>query len=49
MMAGKYVGASRAIRWDSKTESGERMASGTYFCQIEAGGYTDTRKMMILK
>jgi len=49
MMAGKYVGADRAIHWDGKTESGERMASGTYFCRIEAGGYTDTRKMMILK
>jgi len=30
-MAGKYVGASRAIRWDSKTESGEAVAGSIYF------------------
>ena len=49
MMAGKYVGVDSAIHWDSKTESGESVASGTYFYQIEAGGYTETHKMVILK
>ena len=33
----------------SQTETGEQVASGTYFYQIEAGDYTDTRKMVILK
>ena len=49
MMAGKYVGVDRAIHWDGKTESGERVASGTYFYQIEAGDYRAARKMVILK
>ena len=49
MVVGKYVGADRAANWDGKTESGETMASGTYFYQIEAGDYTETRKMVILK
>ena len=49
MMAGKYVGADRAAHWDGKTEAGERVSSGTYFYQIEAGDYTETRKMVILK
>ena len=49
MMAGKYVGVDRAIHWDGKTESGESVASGTYFYQIEAGGYSQARKMVILK
>ena len=48
-VAGKYVGANRAIHWDGKTETGELVASGTYFYQIEAGDYTETRKMVILK
>ena len=49
MMAGKYVGVDRAIHWDGKAESGESVASGTYFYQIEAGGYSQARKMVILK
>jgi len=34
---------------DGRTENGEQVSSGTYFYQIEAGDYTDTRKMVILK
>ena len=47
--AGNYVESSKAIYWDGKTEDGEFVSSGTYFYQIEAGDYTDTRKMVILK
>jgi len=47
--AGRYVESNRAIYWDGRTEDGERVSSGTYFYQIEAGDYTETRKMVILK
>jgi len=47
--AGNYVESNKAIYWDGRTEDGEQVSSGTYFYQIEAGGYTDTRKMVILK
>ena len=47
--AGNYVESNRAIYWDGRTEDGEQVSSGTYFYQIEAGDYTDTRKMVILK
>ena len=47
--AGNYVEANGAIYWDGKTETGEQVSSGTYFYQIEAGDYTETRKMVILK
>ena len=47
--AGNYVESSRAIYWDGRTEDGEQVSSGTYFYQIEAGDYTETRKMVILK
>ena len=47
--AGNYVESSSAIYWDGRTEDGEQVSSGTYFYQIEAGEYTETRKMVILK
>ena len=47
--AGNYVESNRAIYWDGRTENSEQVSSGTYFYQIEAGDYTETRKMMILK
>ena len=40
VVAGNYVESSKAIYWDGKTEDGEQVSSGTYFYQIEAGGYT---------
>jgi len=47
--AGNYVESNKAIYWDGKTDTGEQVASGTYFYQIDAGDYTETRKMVILK
>ena len=47
--AGRYVSQSKAIYWDGKTDTGERVASGIYLYQIQAGDYTETRKMVILK
>ena len=34
ILAGKYVGADRAIYWNGRAETGETVASGTYFYQI---------------
>ncbi|MFP6724819.1 MAG: FlgD immunoglobulin-like domain containing protein, partial [Candidatus Poribacteria bacterium] len=47
--AGNYVDSGKAIYWDGRSENGEMVASGTYFYQIQAGDYTDIRKMVILK
>ena len=47
--AGSYVESNRAIYWDERSEDEEQVSSGTYFYQIEADGYTDTRKMVIPK
>ena len=47
--AGRYLVADQAAYWDGKGETGEAVASGTYFYQLQAGGYTETRKMVILK
>ena len=47
--AGNYLESSKAIYWDGRSENGEYVSSGTYFYQIQAGDYTDIRKMVILK
>jgi len=48
-LAGRYVSVENSAYWDGKTERGEDVSSGTYFYQIQAGDYTETRKMVILK
>ena len=49
VMAGRYVTADHVVYWDGRGEEGESIASGTYLYQLQAGDYTDTRKMVILK
>jgi flagellar hook assembly protein FlgD len=45
LQAGSYVSQSRA----GKADTGERVASGTYFYTLRTEGYTSTQKMIILK
>jgi len=37
------------IMWDGRNEQGSSVASGVYFYKAEAGSFSDTRKMMMLK
>ena len=47
--AGSYVSQSKAVYWDGKTDTGERVASGTYFYTLKTDMFTATQKMIILK
>jgi hypothetical protein len=47
--AAVYESRDKAIYWDGRNNSGERVASGIYFYRFTAGDYTATRKMVILK
>ena len=47
--AGIYRSRSRAIYWDGKNQSGEKVATGVYFYTLKAGDFTATRKMLIRK
>jgi hypothetical protein len=40
---------SYRVVWDGKNQRGGSVASGVYFCRLEAGTYVATRKMMLLK
>ena len=48
-LADRYTSVDRAAYWDGTIETGETVASSTYFYQIQAGDYQATRKMVILK
>ncbi len=47
--SGSYHSKSRASYWDGKNKQGETVASGVYFYKLEAGHFSATRKMLILK
>ena len=49
MPAGVYQSKHRAAYWDGKNTQGEPVTSGIYFYTLEAGQFTATRKMLILK
>ena len=49
LQAGSYVSQSRAVYWDGRTQSGEQVASGTYFYTLKTADYVSTQKMIILK
>ena len=46
---GYYTNQTKAAYWDGRNENGESVASGVYFYQLQAGGVSATRKMVILK
>ena len=41
-------GVQEAV-WDGKDRFGRRVAAGVYFYRIEAGGYSETRRMVLVK
>ncbi len=47
--AGIYASKSRAAYWDGRNNQGERVASGLYFYTLQAGDFTATSKMLIVK
>ena len=47
--AGYYTDRSKAAYWDGRNASGEPVTSGVYFYQFQAGDFSATRRMVILK
>jgi hypothetical protein len=47
--AGFYLGRTSAAYWDGRNDAGEQVASGVYFYQLQAGDFSATRRMVIVK
>jgi hypothetical protein len=46
---GQYTTQDRSAYWDGRNEAGERVSSGVYFYNIQAGNYNATMKMIVKK
>jgi hypothetical protein len=46
---GSYVNKGKAAYWNGKDDAGENVASGVYFYTLQAGRFSETRKMVIMK
>ena len=46
---GDYRSRGRAVYWDGRNEFGEQAASGVYYYTIDAGDFSSTSKMLLLK
>ena len=46
-VAGSYANKDKAIHWDGRNDSGEKLASGVYFYVMHAGRFSASRKMLL--
>ncbi|MBT5714201.1 hypothetical protein HOI71_24345, partial [Candidatus Poribacteria bacterium] len=46
---GAYADRDDAAYWDGRNELGETSASGVYYYRIQAGGFSDMRRFLLLK
>ncbi len=50
LVAAEAVGAGRhEVRWDGRDESGKAAPAGVYFYRLDADGYSETRRMALVK
>jgi hypothetical protein len=45
----KTPGEVHTVTWDGRNDAGQSVSSGVYFYKLVAGGYVQTKKMVLLK
>jgi hypothetical protein len=45
----RETAGSKTVHWDGKDDNGDELASGVYFCRLQAGRYDETRKMILVR
>jgi hypothetical protein len=48
-VAGFHLSRDRVAYWDERNATGEKVASGIYFYQLQAGDFSAMRRMLLLK
>jgi hypothetical protein len=46
---GSYGAGDHSLIWNATDEAGRPLASGVYFCRLEAGGISDMKKVILLR
>ncbi len=46
---GKYLTKEKTAYWDGKNDRGEKVATGVYFYTLQAGDFSETLKMLLIK
>jgi flagellar hook assembly protein FlgD len=49
LMDGPSPAGAQVVRWDGRDDRGSRVASGIYYYRLEAAGFSETQKMLLLK
>ena len=49
LVDGFEAAGHKRIKWDGTDEEGKKVGSGLYFYRIQAGEFTDTKKMILMK
>ena len=49
LVSGELVSGYHKAIWDATNDDGNPVSAGVYLCQIEAGEFVQTRKMLLLK